>query len=191
MNIILRDATDDELIQFYLSGNDLGLEFLINKYRDDVFRFIYMKTKNKEVSEDIFQETFVRVTIALRKSNYIHKGRFLIWIFQIANNLTMDYFRLAKKRYLFSSLDDSIISHKLRNETIDFQEFIDFEANYFKIKNLIENKLIHEQREVLIMRLENKMSFKEIALKQGVCLNTALGRYRYAITNLKKEINKK
>lgn len=184
------NSTDEELIQLYISGNELVFESLINKYRDDVFRFIYMKTKNKEISEDIFQETFIKVTIALRKSNYIEKGRFLTWVLQIANNLTMDYFRLAKKKYLFSSIDDFRIIRNLKYETLDFQEYIDFEANYLLIKRLIENELIPEQREVLNYRLDKKMSFKEIASKQGVCLNTALGRYRYAIDNLKKEIKK-
>jgi RNA polymerase sigma factor (sigma-70 family) len=185
------NSTDEELIQLYISGNELVFESLINKYRDDVFRFIYMKTKNKEISEDIFQETFIKVIIALRKTNYLSKGRFLFWVLQIANNLTMDYFRLAKKRRIFLLIDDySQISRNLKYENLNFQEIIDFENNYFLIKHLIESKLIPEQREVLNFRFENKMSFKEIAVKQGVSINTALGRYRYAIDNLKKEIKK-
>lgn len=182
---------DQQLIRAYNLGNEFAIEILINKYRKEVFRFIYHKVKDKQIADDIFQETFIKVIITLRKAVYDEKGKFLNWIVQIANNLVMDYFRMSKKRYLFSRINDySNFGDDLTCDFLDIDELIKFEYNYLFINELIEKKLLQEQKEVLNFRFKEKMSFKEIASVQGVNINTALGRYRYAINNLRNEINK-
>ena len=186
------DTTPDiQLIKMYKLGNEKALEILINKYKKDVFRFIYSKVKDKEIADDIFQETFIKVIIALNKKSYNEDGKFLFWIFRVANNLMMDYFRMSNRRYLFLKINDySNLENKLICDYIDADELISLENKYNIIKELIQEKLLYEQRQVLELRFGEKMSFKEIALIQGVNINTALGRYRYAINNLRKEIEK-
>lgn len=186
MNI---DSPDNELIKAYNLGNEIAIEILINKYKKDVFKFIYSKVKDKEITDDIFQETFIKVIIALRTTNYNEKGKFLSWVFQIANNLTMDYFRLSKKRYLFQRINDySNFNDTLIYKFLDVEELINYEDKYIVVKKIIDERLLPEQSQVLELRFKDKMSFKEIAKSQGVNINTALGRYRYAINNLRKEL---
>lgn len=186
------DTTPDiQLIKTYKLGNEKALEILINKYKKDVFRFIYSKVKDKEIADDIFQETFIKVIIALNKKSYNEDGKFLFWIFRVANNLMMDYFRMSNRRYLFLKINDySNLENNLICDYIDADELISLENKYNIIKELIQEKLLYEQRQVLELRFGEKMSFKEIALIQGVNINTALGRYRYAINNLRKEMEK-
>lgn len=186
------DTTPDiQLIKTYKLGNEKALEILINKYKKDVFRFIYSKVKDKEIADDIFQETFIKVIIALNKKSYNEDGKFLFWIFRVANNLMMDYFRMSNRRYLFLKINDySNLENNLICDYIDADELIRLENKYNIIKELIQEKLLYEQRQVLELRFGEKMSFKEIALIQGVNINTALGRYRYAINNLRKEMEK-
>lgn len=186
------DTTPDiQLIKTYKLGNEKALEILINKYKKDVFRFIYSKVKDKEIADDIFQETFIKVIIALNKKGYNEDGKFLFWIFRVANNLMMDYFRMSNRRYLFLKINDySNLENNLICDYIDADELISLENKYNIIKELIQEKLMYEQSQVLELRFGEKMSFKEIALIQGVNINTALGRYRYAINNLRKEIGK-
>lgn len=182
---------DIQLIKTYKLGDKKALEILINKYKKDVFRFIYSKVRDREIADDIFQETFIKVIIALNKKSYNEDGKFLFWIFRVANNLMMDYFRLSDRRYLFIKINDySNLENNLTCEYIDTDELISLENKYKIIKELVQEKLLFEQRQVLELRFREKMSFKKIALIQGVNINTALGRYRYAINKLKKEMKK-
>lgn len=184
------NTSDIELIKAYRLGDEKTLEILINKYKKDIFRFIYSKVKDKEVSNDILQDTFIKVIVALNKEGYNEDGKFLSWVFRIANNLIIDYFRMAKRRNLFLKINAfSNLEKNLINE-LDIDELINFENKYSLIRDLIQEKLVFEQRQVLALRFGEKMSFKEIALIQGTNINTALGRFRYAINNLRKEMEK-
>lgn len=188
MNILL---TDQELVSAYRLGDQKAIEILINRHKKNVFRYIYSKVKDKDISDDIFQETFIKVIIALRKNDYDEQGKFLPWVKRIANNLTMDYFRASSKtNRVFKRDDNFIFNNYLKSDFLDLTEIAEIEYNLAAIMILLEGNLLPEQREVIELRIKQKMMFKEIALIQGVSVNTALGRYRYGIENLKKEIIK-
>jgi RNA polymerase sigma-70 factor (ECF subfamily) len=143
MNI---NTSDNILINAYRLNNPKGLDVLIKKYRNDVYSFINSKINDKDVSDDIFQETFIKVILALRNMEYTENGRFLFWVLRIANNQIMDYFRLANKRHLLLKIENNcLLNNLLINESSDVDEMINFERNYFIIKRLINDKLLPEQ----------------------------------------------
>jgi RNA polymerase sigma-70 factor (ECF subfamily) len=181
------NTSDEILISAYKNGNKKGIEVLINKYRIDVYRFIYTKVNTNEIADDLFQETFIKVIIALKQNSYNEKGKLLSYIFRIANNLIIDYYRKSKKEIFFKLDDNLFMRDRLKSEILDISELVRSE----KVYKIVESNLIKiplEQQEVIELRLFKQKSFKEIAKLQGVNINTALGRYRYAINNLKNEV---
>jgi len=185
------EKTDNELINEFLFGNKQAIEKLIKRYKRKVFTYILMIIKNREVAEDIFQDTFIKVFKSISDGKYVDDGRFVAWIMRIAHNLIIDHIRKEKRLKTVSSNDYQfdIFNHKKYSETHKEQTVIKEEVEA-DIKKII-NELPEEQKQVVIMRHFMEMSFKEIAEETGVSINTALGRMRYAIFNLRKIIEEK
>ncbi len=184
------NLSDSELIKAYISGNEAAVEVLINRYKRKVYTYIYYRIRNKDIVADLFQETFIKVFNSIKENKYAEDGKFGAWLIRIAHNLTIDYIRkegrlktVAVDNYDYDILNDKKISEKNTENKI-IQEEINFD-----IRKLLDY-LPENQKEIVIMRLFFGMSFKEIAEETNVSINTALGRMRYALINLKKIIEK-
>ena len=184
-------ATDQELVQAYIKGDQSAIEILINRHRSKVFTYILLTIKNHQLAEDLFQETFIKVIQSLRGGRYRDNGRFLSWVIRIAHNLIIDHFRKEKQMNAVSNDDtevDLFNSKKLSDDNIE--ELIVSSQIRAEIRSLI-NELPDDQREVVLLRHYGGLSFKEIADQTDVSINTALGRMRYALINLRKLISEK
>ena len=182
--------TDNELITRYVDGDEIALKHLINRHQKKVFSYILMSVKNRELAEDIFQDTFIKVINTLKSENYKEEGKFLQWVMRIANNLKIDYYRKVQRMPIFESNSDFNIFDVLNGTDPSIEQKIITEQIYSDVKNLVQY-LPEEQREVLEMRIYDDVSFKDIAEITGVSINTALGRMRYALINLRKLIKEK
>ena len=187
---ISKKIDDREVLRSYIDGNESALNLLIDKYRSRIFGFIISKVKNNEVAEDIFQDAFIKIINTIKKGKYNEQGKFIVWVMTITHNLIMDYFRKQKKRKFLKSTDDFNIFDILNNGELNIEQKLVKEQIFSQLKSLIKD-LPFEQRRILEMRYYSKMSFKEISETCGVSINTALGRMRYAIINLRKIIQKK
>ena len=179
--------TDSILIKNFVNGDERSLEILINKYKSRIYSFIYSKVLDKDITEDVFQDTFIKVINTLKKGEYREEGKFLPWVMRIAHNLVIDHFRKNKKLAKFSNTTDFDIFSVIKDDGLNAENQIVQEQVYSKVKSLIE-ELPNDQKEVLIMRMYKDMSFKEIAFTTNVSINTALGRMRYALINMRKLI---
>ncbi len=183
--------SDQELVQAYIKGDHSAIEVLINRHRSKVYTYILITIKNQQLAEDLFQETFIKVIQSLRAGKYKDNGKFLSWVIRIAHNLIIDHFRKEKQMNTFSN-DDSEVdlfnSKKLSDSNIE--ELIISSQIKSEIRVLI-NELPDDQREVVLLRHYGELSFKEIADQTDVSINTALGRMRYALINLRKLIQEK
>jgi len=182
--------TDNELITRYVEGDEVALKQLINRHQKKVFSYILMSVKNRELAEDIFQDTFIKVINTLKSENYKEEGKFLQWVMRIANNLKIDYYRKVQRMPVFESNSDFNIFDVLNGTDPSIEQKIITEQIYSDVKSLVKY-LPEEQREVLEMRIYDDVSFKDIAELTGVSINTALGRMRYALINLRKLIKEK
>ena len=182
--------TDNELITRYVDGDENALKLLINRHQKKVFSYILMSVRNRELAEDIFQDTFIKVINTLKSENYKEEGKFLQWVMRIANNLKIDYYRKVQRMPVFESNSDFNIFDVLNGTDPSVEQKIITEQIYSDVKNLVQY-LPEEQREVLEMRIYDDVSFKDIADITGVSINTALGRMRYALINLRKLIKEK
>ena len=180
--------SDAELITEYLNGSERSLEKLINRHQLQIFNFINSKVNDRDKSEDIFQDTFIKVIKTLKNGSYNEEGKFLPWVMRIAHNLVIDYFRKSNRIPIIENKEEFDIFQFLSDTTPNAESVLVEEQVLKDIQNLIE-ELPEDQKEVLIMRLYRDMSFKEIAENTNVSINTALGRMRYAIINLRKMIN--
>lgn len=186
--------SDNELVKLYMNGNEESLSILVKRHKRRIYSYIYLITRNKTLTEDIFQETFFKVIQTLKRGQYNEEGKFLPWLLRIAKNLIIDYFRKIKKMPGIS-----IITNE-EGEEVNIFDIIpeessnvhSNEAQFFKkhIRSVI-GELPPDQREVVIMRTYYDMSFKEIAEITNVSINTSLGRMRYALINLKKMLEEK
>ena len=182
------NAPDSFLVKTYISGDEKALEYLVLRYKDRVFNFIYSKVLDRDLTEDIFQDTFIKVIKTLKKGNYNEEGKFLPWLMRISHNLIIDHFRKSKRLPKFESKDKEFdIFTLIRDNSKNVEGQLVYEQITSDVKKLVE-ELPDDQREVVIMRLYKDMSFKEIAENTDVSINTALGRMRYAIMNLRKLI---
>lgn len=177
--------TDAHLVNNYIHGDEKSLEILVYKHKSKIYNFIFSKVFDRDIAEDIFQETFIKVIKTLKNGVYNEEGKFLSWVMRISHNLVIDFFRKSNRMPKFEASDDYDVfqfikdgSPNAENKMIDNQVIKD-------LQNLIL-KLPEDQKEVLNMRLYRDMSFKEIAEITGVSINTALGRMRYAIINMRK-----
>lgn len=183
-------VSDEVLIKAYLAGDEKPLEILIQRHKKKVFSYILNITKNRHLAEDLFQDTFIKVINILKSGTYNEEGKFIQWVMRIAHNLVIDYFRKNSKMTFAENHDDYnifdtlIIVEKPREEQIIFEQILK------DVKSLVEY-LPDDQKQVLLMRHFENLSFKEIAEKTNVSINTALGRMRYALINLRKIIQDK
>ena len=182
---------DEQLVSSYINGKDNSLNILINRHRQRLMAFIISKVRDKALAEDIFQETFLKVIKTLRKGKYYNEqGKFLPWVMRISYNLSMDYFRKIKKTKLVRSRDDFNIFDLIKDNTsVSIEDEMIQKKILNNVKEII-NKLPDEQKRVLKMRYYFNMSFNEIAQDCNISINTALGRMRYALINLRKIIKK-
>lgn len=179
--------TDADLVKSYINGSEIALETLVNRHKLQIFNFINSKINDRDTSEDIFQDTFIKVIRTLRNGLYNEEGKFLPWIMRIAHNLVIDHFRKSNRIPTIENKEEFDI-FQFVSDTSPNAENILIEDQILKdIQKLIQ-ELPDDQKEVLIMRLYRDMSFKEIAENTKVSINTALGRMRYAIINLRKLI---
>ena len=182
---------DNVLVQRFIGGDQNSLEILIHRHKSRVFSYILLIVKNKELAEDIFQETFIKVIRSLKRGKYIDNGKFVSWVLRISHNLIIDHFRKEKLRGTISndSLSVDIFnSRKFSEDTIEDQ-LVNIQI-LNEVKELITG-LPEDQQQVIYMLHYQELSFKEIADQTDVSINTALGRMRYALINLRKLIEEK
>ena len=183
--------TDEQLVKAYAKGDNEAFDTLLKRHQERIFNYILRIIKNEDIANDIFQETFVKAILTIKQGRYTENGKFPAWISRIAHNLIIDYYRQEKSKNLQSAdLDDvDVLNRKeLCEETIE--DVIITDQIREDVKYLIK-ELPHLQREVLKMRYYQNLSFKEIAEITGVSINTALGRMRYAILNLRRLASEK
>ncbi len=182
----LAQMTDDRLVSLYIGGNNSAFDVLLNRYKDRLYNYIYFIVRTKEVAEDIFQETFVKAIVRLQEGRYLPDGKFGAWITRIAHNLVIDQFRQERNENLVSNdesevdlLNNAALAEgTIENRMVNEQVLRDVRA--------LVNELPDCQREVVFMRYYQQLSFKEISDITGVSINTALGRMRYAILNMRR-----
>ncbi len=187
----IKELNDNELVQRFIEGDQNSLEILIHRHKNRVYSYILLIVKNQELAEDIFQETFIKVIRSLKRGKYVENGKFVSWVLRISHNLIIDHFRKEKLQGTVSndSLEiDVFNSNKFSEDTIEDQ-MVNSQI-LSEVKELIK-ELPEDQQQVIYMRHYMDMSFKEIADQTGVSINTALGRMRYALINLRKLIKQK
>lgn len=181
--------SDAILVKNYIDGDENALSILINRHQSKIFGFIYSKISDRDISNDIFQDTFIKVIKTLKSKSYNEEGKFLPWVMRIAHNLIIDHFRKNKKMPMFRETEEFSIFSIMTDDSLTIENKIIKDQVEFDLKKLIE-ELPADQKEVLIMRMYQDMSFKEISEITGVSINTALGRMRYALMNMRKVIEK-
>ena len=186
MELLIEDSV---LVKSYMNGDERALEKLIDRHNQRLSSFIYSKVQDREVTEDIFQDTFIKVIRTLKKGNYNEEGKFLPWVMRISHNLIIDDYRKSKRMPRFEGNNEFNIFSIISDDQLNAERRL--------IKDQIDQDLIilirelpKDQMEVLEMRLFKEMSFKEISENTGVSINTALGRMRYALINLRKIVEK-
>ena len=183
---IYKDKSDEQLISLYVDGNNEAFDSLLERHKDRVFTYIYHAVKNEELADDIFQDTFVKAIMTIKQGRYVENGHFPAWITRIAHNLIIDYFRQTKAENLQSTDDeDTNILNRKELSDCTIEDSIITTQIHDDVRRLVK-ALPESQREVLVMRYYKNMSFKEIADTTGVSINTALGRMRYAILNMRR-----
>ena len=189
--IRLNEMTDEELALSYVRGNNQAFDLLLSRNQSKLFSYILFVVHEQDLANDIFQETFVKVITKLQEGRYIDSGKFSAWIMRIAHNVIMDWYRDNRAKNIVETSDDNDLSNVTGNDITDFN----IEDRYVNeqvlrdVKKMM-NLLPPTQREIVFMRFYQEMSFKEIAETTGVSINTALGRMRYAILNLRRMAKK-
>jgi RNA polymerase sigma-70 factor (ECF subfamily) len=184
-----KSINDSTLVSDYIQGNEAALGILIKRHQQRLFSFIYSKIHDSDITEDIFQDTFIKVIRTLKKGNYNEEGKFLPWVMRIAHNLVIDHFRKSNRMPTFKNTDEFDIFSVLGDGNLNAEKQMIQEQIFSDVRELV-NELPEEQKEVLIMRMYKDMSFKEISENTGVSINTALGRMRYALINMRKLVEK-
>ncbi|MCK5638657.1 MAG: sigma-70 family RNA polymerase sigma factor [Flavobacteriaceae bacterium] len=179
---------DSVLVSSYIEGNERSLEILILRHKQRIFSFIYSKVQDRDVADDIFQDTFIKVINTLKLGKYNEEGKFLPWTMRIAHNLVIDFFRKGNRMPTFQNTDEFDIFSVLSDQTLSAESELIKNQIHSDVRKLVD-ELPDDQREVLMMRIFKGMSFKEISDQTDVSINTALGRMRYALINLRKMID--
>ena len=191
--MVLSNLGDSDLITSYINGNEKAFETLLLRHKDRVYRYIYSKLKDGQLSNDVFQDTFVKVVNTIKLGNYNEEGKFLPWCMRIAHNLVIDHFRRKNKMRMISETSPFDASYSI------FQKIDSGEKNYIEktTQEELENQMVslidhlpEVQKEIIKLRIFRDMSFKEIAELKDISINTALGRMRYALINMRKLIEK-
>lgn len=184
--VLVDDAT---LVRNYIQGDEKSLSMLIARHKQRIYSFIYSKVYDRDISEDVFQDTFIKVIKTLKKGKYNEEGKFLPWVMRIAHNLVIDHFRRNNRMPKFDNTGEFSIFSVLSDSSLNAEKQMVRDQVNLDVKRIIE-ELPDDQKEVLKMRVYQEMSFKEISERTGVSINTALGRMRYALINLRKVIEK-
>jgi len=179
--------SDSELLSKYMKGNEDAFKVLVERHSQRIFTTIYMIVKDQYTAEDLMQEAFIKAIRTIKSGSYNEEGKFLPWILRIAHNLAIDHFRKAKRYPTIVTEDGSIVFNNMDFSESSHEEHQIKRDTHAKLRALI-SELPHAQKQVLIMRHYMKMSFKEIAEATDVSINTALGRMRYALINLRKKM---
>ncbi|MDA9125754.1 sigma-70 family RNA polymerase sigma factor [Flavobacteriaceae bacterium] len=182
-----KSFSDAILVSQYIKGDEPSLSVLIKRHQQRLYSFIYSKVYDRDVTEDVFQDTFIKVIRTLKRGNYNEEGKFLPWVMRIAHNLVIDHFRKNNRMPKFNNSGDFDIFSVLSDGALNAEGELVKSQIVQDIRDLVE-ELPEEQKTVLVMRMYNDMSFKEISENTGVSINTALGRMRYALINLRKLI---
>ncbi|WP_395054492.1 RNA polymerase sigma factor [Flavobacterium sp.] len=180
---------DALLVKSYIAGDESALSVLVSRHQSKIYGFIYSKMADRDIADDVFQDTFIKVIKTLKSNSYNEEGKFLPWVMRIAHNLIVDHYRKNKKMPMLRETEEFSIFNVLSDNSLTIEDQL--------INDLIEKdlqkiilQLPDDQKEVLMMRIYQDLSFKEISDITGVSINTALGRMRYAILNLRKVIEK-
>jgi RNA polymerase sigma-70 factor (ECF subfamily) len=184
-----KSISDATLVSQYIQGDEPSLSILIKRHQQRLYSFIYSKVYDRDVTEDVFQDTFIKVIRTLKRGNYNEEGKFLPWVIRIAHNLVIDHFRKNKRMPKFNNSGDFDIFSVLSDSSLNAEGELVQSQIVQDVRAMVE-KLPEDQKSVLVMRMYNDMSFKEISENTGVSINTALGRMRYALINLRKLIEK-
>lgn len=187
MNI--KSLSDAQLISNYILGEEVALSVLINRHQARLYGFIFSKIQDRDATEDVFQDTFIKVIRTLKRGNYNEQGKFLPWVMRIAHNLVIDYFRKNNRMPKFKNKGDFDIFSVLSDESPNAENKIVENQIADHVRILLE-ELPEDQKTVIKMRIYQDMSFKEISENTGVSINTALGRMRYGLINIRKMIDK-
>jgi RNA polymerase sigma-70 factor (ECF subfamily) len=182
-------TSDALLVKNYIAGDENSLSILINRHQSKIYGFIYSKLSDRDIADDIFQDTFIKVIKTLKSNSYNEEGKFLPWVMRISHNLIIDYYRKNKKMPMFRETEDFSIFSIMSDNVPNIESQLITSQVESDLRKLIE-ELPADQKEVLVMRMYQDLSFKEISELTGVSINTALGRMRYAIMNLRKVIDK-
>ena len=181
---LIQDAT---LVSHYIRGDENALAVLIERHKQRIYSFIYSKVYDKDITEDIFQDTFIKVIKTLKLGKYNEEGKFLPWVMRIAHNLVIDHFRRNSRMPKFDNSGEFSIFSVLSDSSLNAEKSIIKKQVEEDVRRIIE-ELPEDQKQVLVMRMYQDMSFKEISERTGVSINTALGRMRYALINMRKVI---
>lgn len=182
--------TDAVLVSNYINGDESSLSILIKRHKQRIYSFIYSKVLDRDITEDVFQDTFIKVINTLKRGAYNEEGKFLPWVMRIAHNLVIDHFRKNNRMPKFDNSGEFSIFSVLSDGDLNAEKKIIKSQVEEDVRRLIE-ELPEDQKQVLVMRMYNDMSFKEISEKTGVSINTALGRMRYALINMRKLVEQK
>ena len=177
--------SDSELIRAYRGGDEQAFEILLTRHQERVYTKINFIVRDSELANDLFQDTFIKVVRLLKEGKYIEEGKFLPWILRIAHNMSIDHFRRNKKMRMVRSRDEMDVFATIDNGDVHVEDQLVEDQIHADVRRLID-ELPVDQREVVRMRMYDNLSFKEIAATTGVSINTALGRMRYAVINLRK-----
>ncbi|MCB0398239.1 MAG: sigma-70 family RNA polymerase sigma factor [Winogradskyella sp.] len=178
---------DAELVSNYIRGDESALSELIERHKQKIYSFIYSKVYDRDITEDIFQDTFIKVIRTLKRGKYNEEGKFLPWVMRIAHNLVIDHFRKNSRMPKFDNTGEFSIFSVLSDSSLDAEKSMIKDQVESDVRRVIE-ELPEDQKQVLLMRIYQDMSFKEISEITGVSINTALGRMRYALINMRKVI---
>ena len=184
-----KSLSDAQLVYNYISGDENALSILINRHQSRLYGFIFSKIQDRDAADDVFQDTFIKVIRTLKRGNYNEQGKFLPWVMRISHNLVIDYFRKNSRMPKFKSKNEFDIFSIISDDSLNIEnKMVDAQIeNHIRI---LLDELPDEQRAVIKMRIYQDMSFKEISESTGVSINTALGRMRYGLINLRKMIDK-
>jgi len=185
-NVVIPDAA---LVRDYVGGDENSLSILIKRHQSKIYGFIYSKVTDRDIADDIFQDTFIKVIKTLKSNSYNEEGKFLPWVMRISHNLIVDHFRRNKKMPMYRETEEFSIFSIMTDNSPNIENRIITDQVENDLQRIIE-QLPDDQKEVLQMRIYQDLSFKEIADLTGVSINTALGRMRYALMNLRKVIEK-
>ena len=181
----LNTLTDPQLIHLYLDGDSGALSILVERYKEKIFTSIYLLVKDKFLAEDIFQDTFIKVIDTVNAGRYNEEGKFLPWVMRIAHNLCIDYFRKVKRTPTIKTSGDHDIFEVLNFSDAGMEEKMIQSQSHDRVRKMLD-MLPEDQKEVIVMRHFADLSFKEIASITNCSINTALGRMRYGLINLRK-----